>query len=165
MKKLSILVFMLFYCQVGFAETVESEKVALIDQILEQTGQSAVQIGTQFSDAFIQQTTMVLKKSQKDIDERVFAIIEDEVKLIIKQEIVEKNGLAKIAHPIYSKHFTTEELKQMIELNNTPFGKKVLRVMPLITQESMKAGQELGQSIAPKIQSRIAARFEKEGIK
>lgn len=52
----------------------------------------------------------------------------------------------------------------MVEFNNTEFGKKIIRVMPKITQEGMQAGQQFGQTLGPKIQQRIVARFQKEGI-
>ena len=62
------------------------------------------------------------------------------------------------------KHFTDNELKQMIEFNKTELGQKIIRVMPQITQEGMQAGRLLGQSLGPEIQQRIAARFQSEGI-
>ena len=52
----------------------------------------------------------------------------------------------------------------MIELNNTEFGKKMIRVLPAVAQEGMLAGQQLGQSLGPKIQERLMARFKEEGL-
>ncbi|WDE07846.1 DUF2059 domain-containing protein [Thalassomonas viridans] len=146
------------------ANDTDAEKKKLIEVLLEQTGQSAITIGKQFSDAFIQQMTMVLKQSQQDIDPKAFDILEEEIKLIIDEEIVQNGAFKELMFPIYSKHFTAAELKKMIELNNTEFGKKMIKVMPMITQEGMMAGQQLGQLIGPKIQARVAARFQKEGI-
>lgn len=165
MKKLILLFVVIFFSQTVVAETTKPKKKVLIDKILEQTGQSAIQVGKQFSDLFIQQMTMVLKSSNKNIDPRAFSIIEEEVKNIINEEIVENKKIAEMMYPIYTKHFTVDELKQMIELNNTPFGRKMIKVMPLITQEAMQAGQIFGQTLAPKIQRRLLDRFEKEGIK
>ena len=68
-------------------------------------------------------------------------------------------------YPIYNKHFTEDELRKMIEINDTEFGKKLIRVMPLISQEGMLVGQEFGQKLGPKIQKRITKRFKEEGIK
>ena len=52
----------------------------------------------------------------------------------------------------------------MIDLNNTELGKKMLKVLPLISEEAMQAGQQFGLGLAPKIQERIMSRFQKEGI-
>ena len=165
MKKLIILLSLMFIYQTVAAETISSDKNILVDRLLEQTGQSAIQVGKQFSNLFIQQMTMVLKNSNKDIDPRALSIMEEEVKSIINEEIVVNKKLAKMMYPIYAKHFTVDDLKQLIEFNDTPLGRKIIKVMPLITQEGLQAGQTLGQSLAPKIQSRLETRFEEEGIK
>jgi len=47
------------------ANEVGAEKKILIDKVLEQTGQSARAIGRQFSDLFVQQMTLVLKKTTR----------------------------------------------------------------------------------------------------
>jgi hypothetical protein len=146
------------------AGEISKDKKALIDTLLEQTGQSAIAVGKQFSNLYIQQMTMVLKKSKPDIDPKAFDIIKEEINAIIREEVVEKGALNKMLYPIYDKHFTNAELKKMIELNNTEFGRKMIRVMPLITQESMQAGQEFGKSLGPKIQQRLADRFREAGI-
>jgi len=91
--------------------------------------------------------------------------LEEEVKAIINEEIIVSKKMAEIIYPIYDKHFTIEDLNKMIELNNTPFGQKMIRIMPLVAQESMQAGQVFGRSLGPIIQKRIADRFKKEGIK
>jgi len=147
------------------ADNISTAKKHLIDQLLEQTGQSAITVGKQFSNAFIQQITNVLKKTNPNIDPKALDIVEDEVISVINEEMVIKDTLKNMMYPIYNRHFTQDELKKMIELNNTEFGKKIIRVMPLISQEGMQAGQKFGQTLGPKIQKRISSRFQKEGIK
>lgn len=164
MKKL-LLVLSLTLCSFSVStEEIDPEKVKLIDKLLEQTGQSATNVGQQFSNIYIHQMTAVLRSSQEEIDPKAFMIVEEEIKAIIHDEIVVNQKLAKLLHPIYSKHFTVDELKQMVELNDTPFGQKIIRVMPLITQEGIQAGQTFGQTLGPMIQMRIKQRFDEEGI-
>ena len=165
LKWLILTIILLFVGETGLAGEVTAEKKALIDKVLEQTGQSATDVGMQFSDAFIQHMTMALKASHPDIDHKAFEILEEEVKKVIHEEMVVKKKLLEITYPIYDKYFTAEDLEKMIELNNTPFGKKVIRVMPLISKEGMQAGQAFGQTLGPKIEQRLLERFEKEGIK
>ena len=165
-KSIIIAVFTLVFSLNAYtAEKINAEKKQLINTILEQTGQSAITVGKQFSGLFIQQMTMVLKQSKPDIDPKAFDIVEDEIISIINEEIVIKGAFKDMMYPIYSKHFSIDELEKMIELNNTEFGKKMISIMPIITQEGMQAGQQFGQSLGPKIQQRLIARFEKEGIK
>ncbi len=167
MKKYVLLLIVLLASnvQISSAADIGAEKKELIDQLLVQTGQSAISVGKQFSDAFIQQMIIVLKQANPNIDARAFDIVNEEVTALINEEIVLKGALSEAIYPIYSKYFSAEELREMIAFNNTELGKKMIKVMPIITQEGMQAGQALGQSLAPKIQERIVARFEKEGIK
>lgn len=166
MKKLIILMTVMLlalFQSVCFAD-ISPEKKELIDKLLDQTGQSAITTGKNFSNAFIQQMTMVLKQSNPEIDPKAFEIVKEEINALMDEELVQKKTLSKMMYPIYDKHFTATDLKEMIILNDTPLGKKMIKVMPLLTQEGIQAGQTLGQSLAPKIQQRIMDRFQKEGI-
>ena len=167
MKKyiLLLIVLLMVNVQISHAADISAEKRELIDQLLVQVGQSAVTVGKQFSDAFIQQMTIVLKQSNPNIDPKAYVIINEEITSLIDEVFIVKGALSEIMYPIYNEHFTVEELREMIAFNNTELGKKIIKVMPIISQEGMQAGQKLGESLAPKIQERIAARFEKEGIK
>jgi len=146
------------------AETSDSAKRLLIDELLVQTGQSAKDTGKLFSNVFIEQMTTALKQAKPNIDPKAFDVIEQEVKLIIDEALLKDNIMADILYPIYSSRFSEEELKELIAFYKTPLGKKLLQNMPAITQEAMQAGQKFGQSLGPKIQERILARFKSEGI-
>lgn len=52
----------------------------------------------------------------------------------------------------------------MIEFNDTPLGKKILKVMPLITQESMQAGRAYGQSLSVKLKNVFRLDLRKRGL-
>lgn len=61
--------------------------------------------------------------------------------------------------PIYLKYFTTDDLKRLLAFYESPFGKKVTRVMPQILQESNQVGMSWGQNVVLK----VAAKWRKEG--
>jgi uncharacterized protein len=42
---------------------------------------------------------------------------------------------------IYVKHFTHDEVRALLDFYTTPVGRKVIRVMPMLAQESSAAGQ------------------------
>lgn len=144
---------------------IPASKKLLIDKLLAQTGQSAVAVGKQYSDLFTQQMTLILKQSKPDINPKAFDIVEEEISTVMDEEFVINDSFRTMMYPIYSKHFTEDELRKMIEINDTEFGKKLIRVMPLINQEGMLVGQEFGKKLGPKIQQRITKRFKEEGIK
>jgi hypothetical protein len=84
---------------------------------------------------------------------------------MIRTEFSEKGGYYELVYPIYHKFFTLEELKGLLAFYRTPLGRKLLSAMPQLVKESMAAGQKWGQLVAPELQKRVLARFEKEGIR
>lgn len=146
------------------ANDIDPVKKKLIDELLEQTGQSAAAVGMQFSQMFNQQVAAMLRQSNPDIPPRALLIAEEEVNAVITEEFEIQGSFLQAIYPIYSRHFTADELRLLIEFNNTDLGKKLLRAMPQITQEGMQAGQAIGQRIGPEIQRRILLRYEDEGI-
>lgn len=61
--------------------------------------------------------------------------------------------------PVYSKHFTGADIKQLIAFYQSPFGKKVLREMPQIITESNEVGARWGEGVV----QRVATRWRDQG--
>lgn len=74
---------------------------------------------------------------------------------------IDPNELVAIVVPIYQRHFTESEIQEMIRFYKTPTGQKFTRELPLVTQESVAAGQQWGQQIA----QRAIAKLQAQGIK
>jgi len=164
MKKLTIC-FLIFLCsQPVMAVEISDSQKSLIDKLLMQMGQSATDTGKLFSNLFIEQMTMSLKKSKPNINPKAFDIVEEEVKQLINEVFLDSSALSKMMYPIYGGRFSESELKDLIAFYDTPLGKKLIRNLPAITQEGIQAGQKLGESLAPKINGRILSRFKAEGI-
>ena len=47
--------------------------------------------------------------------------------------------------PIYSAHLSTDDIKALIQFFESPLGQRELKAMPLIAQESEKAGGDIDQ--------------------
>jgi uncharacterized protein len=60
--------------------------------------------------------------------------------------------------PVYEKHLTHEDVKGLIAFYESPLGRKVTSVLPVIAQESMQAGQQWGMDIARRVQQRLEQR-------
>jgi len=65
------------------------------------------------------------------------------------------NQLVKLVLPIYQKHLTEADLLGVIAFYETPSGKKFAEKTPLITQESMLAGQEWGKQIGQRVVDKL----------
>ncbi|MDR2072622.1 MAG: DUF2059 domain-containing protein [Spirochaetaceae bacterium] len=46
--------------------------------------------------------------------------------------------------PLYDRHYTLEDIRALITFYESPVGKKVVEVTPLITAESLSLGEEWG---------------------
>ncbi len=155
----------LFFSQTVIADPLTREKTALIDKLFEQTGQTAEAVGMQMANMSVQQMITSLKAINPNIDQKILDLVKDVVVDIIREEIVVKKAYVKMIYPIYDKYFTQDDLKQMIEHNSTPLGKKVIKVMPVIMQEAAQASIAYAKTLDPKLMQSLAARLEKEGIK
>jgi uncharacterized protein len=64
---------------------------------------------------------------------------------------------------IYARHFTAEEMQQVVTFYRTPTGQKFLQKQPEIFKESMALGQQFGQAIARDVQGRMTEELRKRG--
>ena len=53
--------------------------------------------------------------------------------------------------PAYSKYYTHDEIKQLILFYESPLGKRMVEVAPLLTQETMAIGQKWGEKLGQEI--------------
>ncbi len=58
--------------------------------------------------------------------------------------------------PIYDKHLTHADIKELIAFYETPVGRKLLAVMPQMHRESRTAGEIWGREFARTVQERLA---------
>jgi hypothetical protein len=61
------------------------------------------------------------------------------------------NSFSELLVPIYDRHFSQDDIRGLIQFYESPIGKRMLEVTPLITQESFAAGQEWGQKIGQEV--------------
>ncbi len=62
-----------------------------------------------------------------------------------------KRLMGNLMVKVYRKHYTLEEVNQLIVFYNTPLGKKTLQVLPQVMQESQAEGAKLGAVIAEEV--------------
>lgn len=65
---------------------------------------------------------------------------------------VDYNELVQKLVPVYSKHFTEQEIGDLLNFYNTSTGKKMIDKMPAILEESMEIGRKWGIELAQKIE-------------
>jgi hypothetical protein len=77
------------------------------------------------------------------------------LKPTIRPHLVAEQQFATLIPPIHDQDFSKEELTMMIEFNKAYMGKKLLRVMPLISNETAYIYEELELELAPEINKTV----------
>ena len=75
---------------------------------------------------------------------------------------VDYNELVQKLVPVYSKHFTEQEIVDLLNFYNTSTGKKMIEKMPAILEESMEIGRKWGIELAQKIEEEISVSTKSE---
>ena len=142
------------------AEDLTREKRADIERLLAMTGSLA--LSKQMANAVTVSMTQTLKQARPDIPEKVLDMMATEVSATFDENMP---SLKDEMIPLYHRHFSAAEIKGLVNFYSTELGQKTIQVMPVLMQEGMLAGQRWGQSLAPKIKQRVAARLKQQGIK
>lgn len=162
MKRLIAVLLYFFLCgQAATAGDVNPDKAGDIRRLIEVTG--SANMARQMAAASSRQMFSTLKAARPEIPDRALAVMNVEFMAVFSENIAAPGGLLDRMVPIFDKHYTHEEIKELIAFYQTPLGKKVLAVTPLAAQESMTAGQEWGKSLAPEISRRIRGALIREG--
>jgi len=140
------------------AKAGTSEKTKDIAAMLKITGAAklADQIGA-----------TILNQMMQDLDNRpntppqAIQIVKDAAIYEFKQSIP---VLMKTLIPLYDRHFTHQEIKDVIAFYKTPTGQKVIRILPVIAQESMAIGELHSQIVVQKIAQRVKVQLKRAGF-
>ncbi|MGA9853183.1 MAG: DUF2059 domain-containing protein [Gammaproteobacteria bacterium] len=143
--------------------TVQTPLRTDILQLINMTG--GAQMGLLFGNALSQQLVNNLQASHPDISPKAFTIIKEETNKMLADPHT-TDQLVEMLVPIYAKHYTDEDIRQMIAFYKTPLGQKIIRNNPEIAQASLQDGEQWGKNVlAPQLIKRIQTRFQQEGIK
>jgi len=77
------------------------------------------------------------------------------VSIGVEKQLTENQAFLKRVAPLYDESFTLEELETIIEFNQTPFGKKLLTLTPIINKQYKDIYEELSLDLAPDINARV----------
>lgn len=143
-------------------EELTPAKAADIRRLMEVTG--SADLALQFASATSRQMFQVIKAAQPDFPDRAIAILEKELLALFAERMAAPGGLVDQVIPIYARHFSHAEIRELLAFYDTPIGRKTVRVLPTVVAESMAAGQQWGQSLGPDIQKRLLAALKREGL-
>lgn len=140
-------------------EALSAQKRADIERLLEVT--DAIAVSQQMAGFVSANMAKTLRQLRPDIPKEIIDMLPAEVDAVFADNL---DSFKELMIPLYHRHFTGEEIKDMIRFYDTDLGKKMVRVMPALARDSMEVGQRWGQSLGPKIDARIRAKLRKEGV-
>ncbi len=68
---------------------------------------------------------------------------------------MQSSHMVELVIPVYAKHFSDADIQGLIAFYQGPLGRKVVKEMPAITQESFSLGQAWGRAVAEKVKKRL----------
>jgi hypothetical protein len=142
-------------------DNLDSAKLKAVQELLASTGAAAN--SNQFTAAFSQQLISVLRIANPSLSQTAVDIVNEEVEKIVADSF-SNDALQKEIYPLYTKHFTLSELKDLVAFNRSPVGVKANAIMPQLMQESLAAAHLWSQEIGPVISTQVLKRFNEEGI-
>lgn len=132
-----------------------------IEHLLEVSGSSqlAVQVATTISGQILDQL-----RSKPEVPPRAIDVAKEVLDEEFRKAFAAPDGLMAGVVRVYARHFTSEDVKQLVEFYNTDIGKKLVATMPALTQESMDAAQKWAEREMPRVTRVLQERLRKEGL-
>ena len=133
---------------------IDPVKEADIRELMDVTG--AKDIGQQLMTAGIAQFRASVAESQPD-NPRAKQFADSFAARFEKN--FDPRALTETVIPIYDKHLSHEDLKELLAYYQSPFGQRMLKVLPVVAHESQLAGFTLGQKAAQKTMEELKADY------
>ncbi len=166
MKKILYMLFLGFWAlswiNAHAAEELTPAKREDIKRLLQATG--SMQIAQTMSQAVVNQMTETIKKARPDIPPQMLDVMSDEVNKTISEEMTAQGGFVDLMVALYNKYYTHDDIKGLLAFFQSPLGRKASSLAPVMSREGLVIGQRWGESLAPKIEQRVKARFKEKGI-
>lgn len=140
-------------------------KAALIDTLLEQTGQSVATMAGQFSQLFSQKISQQLRAVDASLPPAAFALVDEEVNAVIYEQLIANDGYASAIRQIYAAQFTEAQLASLLAFYNTDLGKALLAASPQISAQTNQLGRDYGTKLSADIRQRVSQRLRAEGLR
>lgn len=135
------------------AESSSAEKQHDIRRLIELTGMAGVT--AQCSDAMSRQLVFVFREARQDVPDDLFLIIRKELDSFYAEHATGPNGMVERVVPLYDKHFSHAEIRELLKFYQSELGQKTAAVSPLLSRESLEAGLAWGQEMTPRFLDRV----------
>lgn len=133
-----------------------------VRKLLEITG--AAQMGVQTAQLVSAQILGGLKKAQPGIPARALDVAQQVLDEEFARAFGGPDGLDEAMISIYARHFTSADIRGLLEFYGTDLGKKTIALMPVVFQEGAAAGRQWADRQMPRIAETLERRLRAEGF-
>lgn len=123
----------------------------------------ALDVGLKLGTAMSNQMIASIKQVNPRVSDTALHDVQQAVVAIATSPSV-KQQLIDAVVGIYAKHFTDNEIRQLIRFYGTPLGQKIIRTMPAIARESMAAGEAVMMPLRGELIDKIRENFARDHI-
>lgn len=120
-------------------------------------------IGNQVGPVTAQQIIAALHRANPNLSTSADAVVTDVVVTYMRQQAQHDRVVDRLV-PIYSKYLTEDDVRQLTDFYRSPVGRKLVNVMPEISLESARVGQQWAESILPGLQTKLLDRLRSEKL-
>ena len=144
------------------AQTIDPALAADITRLMDllNVTQNVEELSAVVADAMVTS----VRSAHPDAPPRVLNIMSEIVKTKFAAALDGRDGLLSRVVPIYAKYYTREDIQALIAFYQSDVGRKAVRTMPAVFQESMTIGQQWATEFMPEIQRELEKRLRAEGI-
>ena len=104
---------------------------------------------------YVRQNIGLVKKFRPDIPANKMPLVEREISSAVTEKIVAPGGLAEQLLPVFAKHFTQKELRDLTAFYESPLGQKAVAVMPATMREAKEVAQRMAIGMIPELNQRV----------
>jgi hypothetical protein len=144
------------------AQTADVQFRDDIQLLMEVTGAASfgLQLGTIVSDSFVNN----MKQAYPDMPDRAIAVIREVFNTEMSKMLTGPRGVQREMIDLYTKHFTPQDVKELLTFYTSPVGQKAVKALPLLTQEGADIGRKWSEVNMPRVLAILQQRLQAEGL-
>lgn len=140
----------------AMAEELTAAKRQEILRLVEALG------GKELIQQCVRQNMGLVKQLRPDIPAEQMPAVERAITALVTEKIAAPGGLAEQVLPVFAKHFTPKEMRELAAFYESPVGRKAVAVMPGALREAKDVAQRMAIGMIPEISQRVNETVQRE---
>jgi uncharacterized protein len=145
--------------QGSLAQTIPAEKLEAIEQLLIIT--DSLSMAKQMGGLVSAEFSKSIKRAQPNVPQKALDALPGVMDSVFQENTP---SLKQIFVGLYDKHYSLDDIQQLLQFYKSPLGQKMLTVQPQLAKDAVQAGARWGQMLEPEILRRVKERLAKEGV-